>query len=94
MNKQISMKEGSVLYAARYIAEHNHYLKHMTFKELEEDIKDTVGRVYQKAMETWEWNCMSTGGWTVMFSAHDDTYGTIQILVDPAVSKDTNFVYI
>ena len=94
MNKQIMMKEGSVLYAARFIAEHNHYLKDYTFKELEESINETVGHVYQKAMEAWEWNSCSTGGWKVLFYPQSEECGLIEIMVDPSVSTNSNYNYI
>lgn len=92
--KQISIKEGAVLYAAKYIAENNKFLSDMSFKELEDEIQSYVDRVYEGAMKTWEWQYISTGGWTVTFHPSGDTYGTITVLVDPTVSKNLNYVYI
>lgn len=92
--KQISIKEGAVLYAAKYIAENNKFLSDMSFKELEDEIQSYVDRVYESAMKSWEWQHLSIGGWTVTFYPDSDNYGTIEVLVDPTVSKALNFVYI
>lgn len=92
--KQISIKQDAVIHAAKFISEYNKYLSDMTFKELEDDIQSYVDQIYEKAMKEWEWTYVSTGGWTVVFYPDSDNYGTIEILVDPAVSKALNFVYI
>ena len=92
--KQISIKEGAVMYAARFISEYNKFLSDMSFRELEADIQSYVDRVRRDAMQNWEMQYISTGGWTVTFYPEDDNYGMIEILVDPSVSKNLNFVYV
>lgn len=92
--KQISIKEDAVIHAAKFISEYNKHLNYMTFKELEDEIQSYVDKVYATAMKEWEWTYVSTGGWTVTFYPDSDNYGTIEILVDPTVSKALNFVYI
>lgn len=91
MNKQISINKESISRAARWLAYNNRYLKAASIGELESSIQRSVDRVIESAKKDWELHYSGTAGFTVFFMPEDDSYGIVEVLVDPAVGSDYEF---
>jgi hypothetical protein len=76
--------------AAKFIFKKNKFLN-KSRAEIEQDINNTIKYGIMQINKGQDCNFISTGGWTIMFSIDDDKYGTIQILVDPSISKQTEY---
>ena len=91
MNRQISINKESISRAARWLAYSNRYLAPATIETLEVDIQRSVDRVVGSAKKDWELHYSGTAGFTVFFMPEDDNYGTVEVLVDPAVGGEYEF---
>ena len=92
--REISISESSVHDAAMWISLHNPYMKKHSLGYIESSIQGCIDTVIKKVRKNWEMTYASTGGWTVIFFPEDAYYGVIEVLVDPQVSKDREFVII
>ena len=91
MNKQISINKESISRAARWLAYSNRYLASATIETLEADIQRSVDRVVESAKKDWQLTYSGTAGFTVFFMPEDERYGTVEVLVDPAVGGEYEF---
>ena len=91
MNRQISINKESISRASRWLAYNNRYLKAASIEELESNIQRSIDRVIESAKQGWEMYYSGTAGFTVFFMPEDENYGTIEVLVDPAVGSDYEF---
>lgn len=93
-NRKISMIKGAVETTAAWILANNKYLVNSSYQGIIDSINDSVQRVKELTEQNWEMNYSSTAGYTVIFFPVDNYHGTIEILVDPCVSKDYELQYI
>lgn len=91
MNKQISINKESISKAARWLAYSNHYLASATIEKIEADIQRSVDRVVESAKKDWELTYSGTTGFTVFFMPEDESYGIVEVLVDPALGGEYEF---
>lgn len=75
--------------ASKFIFKKNMFLS-MTLEEIELSIHDMIRRGIKDIDRGVDNYHMSTGGWTILLSL-DGNHGCIEVLVDPAVSKDHNY---
>ena len=92
--REISIREGSAHDAAMWISLHNLYMKNHSLGYIESRIQDCIDDVIKKARKNWEMTYVSTGGWIVIFFPEDDYHGVIEVLVDPQVSKEREYILI
>ena len=91
MKREISINKESISRAARWLAYSNRYLASATIEMIEADIQRSVDRVIESAKQGWELHYSGTAGFTVFFMPEDENYGTVEVLVDPAVGSEYEF---
>lgn len=91
MNRQISINKESISRTSRWLAYSNRYLASATIETLEADIQRSVDRVVESAKKDWELYYSGTAGFTVFFMPEDESYGIVEVLVDPAVGGEYEF---
>ena len=91
MNRQISINKESISRTARWIAYNNRYLKAASIEELESNIQRSIDRVIESAKQGWDMHYSGTAGFTVFFMPEDESYGIVEVLVDPAVGSEYEF---
>ena len=94
MKRQISIREGSVERTARWIYANNTCLwnrHNISVETLKDDIQRSIDRVIKYAEKDWTLNYSGTAGFTVFFMPEDESYGTVEVLVDPAVGGEYEF---
>lgn len=87
-----SIKEASIEAAARFIIANNSYKPYASVQEAEVDIKHHIKRAVEKIKGGEDSYYIATAGWTVMVDKEDESYYSVQVLVDPSVSQDKEFV--
>lgn len=89
---QFVIQEGNIEAAARFIVGHNKYMSDKTVNYFIADIKKTISGMVNKIRAGREaWYC-GTAGYTVIILQEDEDYYVVEVLVDPAVSEDGEFV--
>lgn len=91
MKREISINKESISRAARWIAYSNRYLASATIERVEADIQRSVDRVVESAKKDWDMHYSGTAGFTVFFMPEDDSYGIVEVLVDPALGGEYEF---
>jgi len=91
MKREISINKESISRAAPWLAYSNRYLASATIEMIEADIQRSVDRVIESAKQGWELHYSGTAGFTVFFMPEDENYGTVEVLVDPAVGSEYEF---
>ena len=93
MNRQISINKESISRAARWLVYSNRYLAlaSATIEMIEADIQRSVDRVVESAKKDWELHYSGTAGFTVFFMPEDESYGIVEVLVDPALGGEYEF---
>ena len=91
MKREISINKESISRAARWLTYSNRYLASATIEMIEADIQRSVDRVVEAAKKKWEINYSGTAGFTVFFMPEDESYGIVEVLVDPAVGGEYEF---
>lgn len=95
MKREITINKDQIEITARWIYANNTYLwkrPDVSVDTLIADIKRSIRRVVECAEKNWELNYSGTAGFTVFFMPEDEKYGVIDILVDPAVSQESDYV--
>lgn len=92
--REISILEGSVHDAAMWISLHNPHMQKHSLGYIKSRIQDCIDDVIQEVRKDWEITYVSTGGWTVIFFPEDDYHGVIEVLVDPQISKEREYILI
>ena len=91
MNRQISINKESISRTARWLAYSNRYLASATIEMIEADIQRSVDRVVGSAKKDWELHYSGTAGFIVFFMPEDESYGIVEVLVDPALGGEYEF---
>ena len=91
MNRQISINKESISRASRWLAYNNRYLKAASIEELESNIQRSIDRVIESAKQDWGIHYSGTAGFTVFFMPEDESYGIVEVLVDPALGGEYEF---
>lgn len=87
-----SIKEGSIELAARFIVANNSYMQNRSVDYMIDSIKRVIKDMVDKIKNGGEaWYC-GTAGYVVMIQQEDEDYYVIEVLVDPSVSQDREFV--
>jgi hypothetical protein len=87
-----SIKEGSIESAARFIVANNSYMQNRSVDYMIGSIKRVIKETVDKIKNGEEaWYC-GTAGYVVMIQQEDENYYVIEVLVDPSVSQDREFV--
>ena len=96
MNNEIrfSLKQGNIEAAARFIVGNNIYMHNKTVDYFVEDIKATINRMIDKIRNGGSAWYTATAGYAVVAIQEDENYYVIEVLVDPSVSSDAEFVYV
>lgn len=94
MEKKISVREGAKEIVLDWIIKNNKHSSTFTYQLLSDSLENCIERVKKNAMKNWDITFSGTAGFTVLFTPESDEYGTIEILVDPCVSKELPYNYI
>lgn len=87
-----SIKEGNIEKAAQFIIANNKYMANKTVNYITFSIKDTIRRQIERIKNNEEaWYC-ATAGYTVFIFQEDEDYYVVEVLVDPSVTSDAEFV--
>lgn len=87
-----SIKEGSVESAARFIVANNSYMHNRSVDHVIDSIKRVIREMVDKIKNGGEAWYYGTAGYVVMIHQEDENYHVIEVLVDPSVSQDREFV--
>ncbi|MGL5013028.1 MAG: hypothetical protein ACRC6V_01900 [Bacteroidales bacterium] len=92
MKKQIAINRQAVDNAVVWIKQNNKYMKEDSLADLTQTVQCLVDNVVKRAREDWQLHYAGTVGLTVFFMPEEDHYGTVEILVDPCVGSDYDYV--
>ena len=92
MKKQIAINRQAVDNAAIWIKQNNDYMKNKSLVDLTQMIQCSIDCVVKRAKEDWQLHYSGTAGFTVFFMPEEDYYGTIEILVDPCVGGQYDYI--
>lgn len=87
-----TIKEGQIEAVARFIIANNSYLHHHTVDSMIVKIKCTIKRMVNninKGRDDWY---TGSAGYVVTIMEEDDNYYVVDVLVDPTVSQDNEFI--
>lgn len=89
--RKIIIDSNAVKCAATFLFGNNPHLNY-SLQKWEDKILGYVKKVYETAMQDGELSYISTAGFTIMYLPDYETYGTIEVLVDPAIGRDRDYV--
>lgn len=92
MKRQISINRQAVDNAVIWIKQNNEYMKNKSLADLIQMIQRSIDCVVKRAKEDWQLHYSGTAGFTVFFMPEEDYYGTIEILVDPCVGGEYDYI--
>lgn len=92
MKRQISINRQAVDNAVLWIKQNNEYMKNKSLADLTQMIQRSVDCVVKRAKEDWQLHYSGTAGFTVFFMPEEDYYGTVEILVDPCVGGEYDYI--
>lgn len=92
MNRQISIERHAIENTAMWIKQNNPHMKNTSLSSLIATIEACVKRVVVHANKYWELNYSGTAGFTVFFMPESEEYGVIEILIDPSVGSECDYV--
>lgn len=87
-----TIKEGQIEAAARFIVANNSYLHDCTTNEMIEKIKCTIKRMVNNINKGRDGWYAGSAGYVVTIMEEDDNYYVVDVLVDPSVSQDKEFI--
>lgn len=86
---KVLIQTNSVRAAAKFILANNKYRPYGSVAECEADIYRAIKEVIKKG-----WQRTGAAGWEVHLSNDGDGYHSIEVLVDPTVSSEGDFIYL
>jgi len=91
LERKISIRQGSKEATLDWIMHNNKYSSTFTYQSLSDSLEHCIQRVKKNAMKDWDVTFSGTAGFTVFFMPEDENYGTIEVLVDPALGGEYEF---
>lgn len=87
-----TIKQGQIEAAARFIVANNSYLHHHTVDSMIEKIKRTIRRMVDEINSGKDSWYTGTAGYVVTIMQEDENYYVVEVLVNPSVSQDKEFI--